>query len=234
MSISDLMAATPASLMDTAMPGWSQRSYGDYLTATPADWLTMMYPSLGATTQTGRTHPGTHHSHAHHRHHHPDCGCHETHGHPHHHHGCGCDQCDPDPCECHCCLGDADIAVYTRVGEERVVPIVIENERRRGSEVKLELSEWTTRGGNTSSVSTVRLGPEEFTLEPCGHKDITLVLRVGALREEEPNADVENCLVATADLRLVGCEHRPVRIAAAILPRHCDPSRIGCGCSCCC
>jgi hypothetical protein len=237
MSMTDLMNHTPASLMETAAPGWKDRSYGDYFRAAPGDWLSMVYPSLAGGTQPAtrprRGHPG-HHEHGHeHGHHHPDCGCHEHDHHHHHEHDHGC---DPDPCECHCCLGDVDIAVYTRVGEERVVPIVIENERRRESEVRLELSDWTTRAGNPSPVETVRLGPEEFTLEPCGHKDITLVLRVAAPRgagEEERLEDVEACLVVTADLRLVGCEHRPVRIAAAILPRYCDPSTIGCGCSCC-
>ena len=45
--------------------------------------------------------------------------------------------------------------------------------------------------------------------------------------------DVDDCLVAVADLRLVGCDHRPLRIAVAILPRDCDPFRVSCGCTCC-
>jgi hypothetical protein len=242
MSASDLMNVTPATWMDAALPGWRDRSYGDYLRATPADWMSMMYPSMSGGTQ-----PGTrrrHWQHRHHEHHHRhrggcDCGCHEhRHGdceHRHHRehgcHDCGCD------CECCCCIGDVDIVVYARVGEQRVVPIVVENEHRRESDVRLELSEWTTRAGNAAPVQTVVLEPTEFKLAPCGRENVTLALRVeaaaGEQREGEAPKDVETCLVATADLRLLGCEHRPVRIAVAIVPRYCDPCRIACGCCCC-
>jgi hypothetical protein len=45
--------------------------------------------------------------------------------------------------------------------------------------------------------------------------------------------DVDNCIVYYADLRVEGCEIRPVRIAVALLPRDCGDYRITCSCQCC-
>jgi hypothetical protein len=125
-----------------------------------------------------------------------------------------------------------DVVVYTRVGEQRVVPIAVTNERRRERTISLELSSWTTPGGNAGPVDTVLLEPREFTLAPCGEQHVTLVIKAGAA-DRENLADVDSCQVITADLRLVGCDHRSVRIAVAILPRFCDPYWISCGCTCC-
>jgi hypothetical protein len=131
-----------------------------------------------------------------------------------------------------------DLAVYARVGEERVIPIVVENERRRERAIRLELSDWTTRGGRPSGVTTVLLEPTEFTLEPCGERKVMLTVRVsvaGAAADDERRmpADVDDCMVSIADLRLEGCDHRPLRIAIAVLPRDCDPYTVSCGCGCC-
>ena len=231
----------------------------------------MMYPSAVPPSRLGtpmrhrerhRRH-WTSHRHETHRHHHArhcgcgcaehrehDCGCHGHHDEP-----CRCHDCAKASCECFCCIGDVDIVVYTRMGEQRVVPLEVENERRRESKIRLELSNWTTRSGNPAPVETVSLEPAEFTIEPCEKKRVTLVLKVDPVPTDKANpagakakppaakaggdqgaelpADVDNCLVVTADLRLEGCEHRPVRIAAAILPRYCEPVRVGCGCGCC-
>jgi hypothetical protein len=157
--------------------------------------------------------------------------------------------------------------VYARVGEQRVIPIVVENERRREKDITLELSKWTTRGGKPAPVETRLLDPREFTLAPCAEQKITLVVDVRELQPadqssqpESPNQpkgrgraaaaaagatevieiprgiklpDVDDCVVAIADLRLEGCDHRPLRIAVAVLPRDCDPYTVSCGCSCC-
>jgi hypothetical protein len=56
---------------------------------------------------------------------------------------CDCAPCQPDPCACRCCVTDADLVVEARVGERRVIPIVIENAWRRERDVELELSSWT-------------------------------------------------------------------------------------------
>jgi hypothetical protein len=177
----------------------------------------------------------------------------------HHRHECG--RCGRDECECYCCIGDVDLVIYARAGEQRVIQIVLENERHRDKEVTLELSNWTTRSGKPAPVDTVFLEPKALTIPACGEQNVTLVVKIGGALQtganpqqpgapnqpgtsdqpvpsDQPGAerripDVDECLTATADLRLVGCDHRPLRIAVAILPRDCDPYRVSCGCTCC-
>jgi hypothetical protein len=242
MTISDWMEATPTDWIDRALPGWRDWSYGDLLRTSPTQWWTGMVTPWSAQTAWPAARPA--HRPRHHRHHHRHgCGC--GRGHEHHHRPEGCARCGPEPCECFCCLGDVDLAVYARVGERRVVPITVENERRREKTVTLELSEWTTRGGNPGQVRTDLLEPKAFTVAPCGEQSVVLVVDVGT-PEKTPGRrsdgtseegrklpDVDGCEVVTADLRLVGCDHRPIRIAVAILPRDCDPYTVGCGCTCC-
>jgi hypothetical protein len=45
--------------------------------------------------------------------------------------------------------------------------------------------------------------------------------------------DVEHCEVFYADLRVEGCDVRPVRLALVVLPRDCASHPIDCGCGCC-
>jgi hypothetical protein len=45
--------------------------------------------------------------------------------------------------------------------------------------------------------------------------------------------DVDECVVAYGDLRIVGCDVRPVRIAVSVLPRDCHAHRVRCSCGCC-
>jgi hypothetical protein len=243
MTPSDWLAVSPSEWMERAMPGWQAGSYGDLMRAAPSEWWSMMYAPFSRQTTRHSRSPVRHHRH-HGRHHHDRDHC--SHGHhPHHHHDrCDCEDCCPPRCECFCCIGDVDIVVYTRLGEQRVVAIIVENERRREKEISLELSSWTTRGGREGLVETVSLQPQRFTLQPCGKQHVTLVVKVrdfdpptGGEQEGEtvlrrPH-DVDDCEVVTADLRLVGCDHRTVRIAVAVVPRDCDPSWIRCGCTCC-
>jgi hypothetical protein len=244
MTLSDWLDLTPSDLMERALPGMGERSYGDLLRTTPSEWLAMMYAPFASQTAWPTTQPSRHRPH---RHRHHDCGCGRHHEHHHEHHGRhhGCAHCGPEPCECFCCLGDVDIAVYTRLGERRVVPITVENDRRREKEITLELSGWTTRGGNVGPVQAA-ISPTKFTLAPCSEQVVTLLVDVQHAPEtgdektratdtasQERLPDVDSCQVVTADLRLVGCDHRSVRIAVAILPRDCDPFRVGCGCTCC-
>lgn len=259
MTISDWLEATPADWMEQAIPGWQNWSYGDLLGASPRDLLARMYEPWSTQTTGPTVRPHRPHRGRHHHHHHHDCGCHDAEHHEHHHRHEPCRHCGPEPCECLCCLGDVDLAVYARFGERRVVPISIENERRREKEITLELSDWTTRGGGPGPVRTDLLEPAKFTLAPCGEQDVVLVVEVrptdqgqGDVLQRDVAAkdaaakkgqegqegrtkipDVDTCEVVTADLRVVGCDHRPIRIAVAILPRDCDPYRVPCGCTCC-
>jgi hypothetical protein len=256
MTPADWMNMTPADWVNMTRSNWAdpqrlsewwQRSYGDLMNLRPADWLSTMYAQRASTMTSPwqfrgygrREHRGPHGRGCRC----PECRCRER-----DRDDC-CRRCGSDPCVCSCCIGDVDLAIYSRLGEQRVIPIVIENERRREKPVSLELSAWTTKGGKPAPVDTVMLEPKTFTIPACGEQKVTLVVKT---REEgrtadNPNdtaagrppgergkiPDVDDCLVATADLRVVGCDHRPIRIAVALLPRDCDPFTVPCGCSCC-
>jgi len=126
----------------------------------------------------------------------------------------------------------------------------VENERRREKDITVELSPWRARGGGAEAVETLIVEPKTFKLPPCGEKELVIAVRVreptgtGNQTPAPPTEsneripereikDVDGCLVVTADLTLVGCDRRPIRIAIAILPRDCDPFRVNCGCACC-
>ncbi len=151
----------------------------------------------------------------------------------------GCDRCAPDPCHCRCCIGDADLVIYARVGERRVVPVVITNSRRREREINLELSQWTTRSGKPTQVTAVIQPPTKFTLKACEEQQVVILVNAagGRAGTEPPPADrlpdVDECEVLYADLRVEGCDIRPIRIALALLPRDCAAYEVECWCGCC-
>jgi hypothetical protein len=176
-----------------------------------------------------------------HRKHDRDCDC-----------DCDCDDCRGcyrDDCDCRCCIGDVDLVVYTRLGERRLVPVTIENSRRRAKDISLELSPWTSRGGKPAQVTAQILEPTSFTLEPCDERTVIIVINVGtglsgggdntpdvppgSTVPPERRLDVDGCEVVYADLRVTGCDIRPIRIALAILPMDCAAYEIECGCGCC-
>ena len=148
------------------------------------------------------------------------------------HDDCGC---AADSCHCSCCIGDADLVVYARLGEQRVVPITIENSRRRERTIDLELSEWATHGGNRLGIQAAVSPSEPFVLGPCQERAVTLLLSTapGDQDEGEGPPDVDDCKVAYADLRVKGCDVRPVRVAVALLPRDCATYVVDCHCGCC-
>jgi hypothetical protein len=163
-----------------------------------------------------------------------------------HKYDCDCDdcrgKCGRDDCYCRCCIGDVDLVVYTRVGERRVVPLMIENSRRREKEITLELSDWTSRGGRPAKVTAQLSQPTSFTLQPCEEREVIVTINVTG-GDDTPNVpddtgaprrqDVDDCEVAYADLRVTGCDIRPIRIAVAILPYDCGAYDIDCRCGCC-
>ena len=89
--------------------------------------------------------------------------------------GCGCPTCLPDPCNCKCCVTDADLVIEGRVGERRIVPIVIENKWRREREVELELSDFS-KVADGITITAAIVGPTKFTLAPCGQQEVILVV----------------------------------------------------------
>ena len=163
-------------------------------------------------------------------------------------------RCGHDDCQCQCCIHDADLVIQTYLGERRVVPLLIENSRRRERQISLALSEFKTPDQSSFTASGQILAPTTFVLEACREREVILVVQTApsqpgssfepgneapptgaadqpAERREIP--DVDECRVIYADLRVDGCDIRPIRIALVILPRSCDPFEIDCHCGCC-
>jgi hypothetical protein len=153
-----------------------------------------------------------------------------------HSHGCRCPRCEPDDCHCRCCVTNTDLLVRARIGERRVVPLVIENGWRRERDVVLELSSWSPISGETKVVGEI-VAPTKFTLKGCEERAVILVVNVEGIEQQGADVrappDVRDCAVSYADLRIVGCDLRAIRIAVAVLPRDCEAMRIDCRCACC-
>lgn len=153
----------------------------------------------------------------------------------HHHDACGCER---DCCDdaCRCCIGKADVVVYAYPGERRLIPMVIENTIRREREVTLELSGFDNAGKCAVTVVGTLAGEKTFKLAPCSEHEILIGVEIAA---DNPNSTVrvpgrvDTCCVYYADLRITGCDIRPVRIAVAVLPFDCDRHVIDCACGCC-
>jgi hypothetical protein len=97
----------------------------------------------------------------------PGCGC----------DACRCSQCGSDPCSCRCCVTDADLLLEARVGERRIVPIVIENHWRRERDIELELSSWTKTSAGVVITAEI-LGETSFKLPPCGEAKVLITVQV--------------------------------------------------------
>jgi hypothetical protein len=176
-----------------------------------------------------------HHAYRKHPHRRRDCDCHD------HYDRCRC--CGHDDCHCRCCVVDADLVVHARLGERRVVPITIENNRRREREIRLELSDFSSRRGSQTNVRGRLATPAEFTLAACEEREAVVVIDIDSRDDkgDEPDRpeegrlpDVDDCVVAYADLRVVGCDTRPIRIAVAVLPRDCHSYPVDCASAYCC
>jgi hypothetical protein len=137
---------------------------------------------------------------------------------------CGCDDC-----HCRCCVVDSDLLIEARVGERRVIPVTIENHWRREREIEIELSSWTDAGA--IKIQGKIESPTKFKLAPCADTQVMLIVEIYAPDKE--SSDVASCVVSYADLRIKGCDLRPIRVAVAILPRDCDDYVVDCVCGCC-
>jgi len=128
---------------------------------------------------------GPHRGHDHRPHEHDrdcDCGC----GEGRHHHRRHCADCDED-CRCDCCIRDADIVLYARCGEIRVVPIEIENDTRKVREdVSVELSDIRSAGGKKLPWQARVDHDGPLTLEACSTTKLGVWVRVQC-RDSEPD-----------------------------------------------
>jgi hypothetical protein len=127
-----------------------------------------------------------------HRHHerHEAHERHERHG-GHDERSCGsCDPCATDDCGCRCCITDADLAVYTRLGEHRIVPIVVKNHWRRERDIRLSLQGWATSGGRRSPTVTSRLDATEFTLGPCSERQVVLSIDTAQVKSRDGGSTI--------------------------------------------
>jgi hypothetical protein len=147
----------PASRSWTGAPGWTRPEYASH------------------GPHKHHKHHGHDKHHGYHRHD-DDCGC----GYD-DYCGCGekceCRSCRRDDCHCRCCIVDADLVVHTRLGERRVVPILVENDRRREKEVELDLSEFRTKGGSRTSIFAA-VTPTQFVLGPCEEREVLILIEV--------------------------------------------------------
>ena len=85
-------------------------------------------------------------------------------------------------------------------------------------------------------VSGEIVGASTFTLAPCEERAVILEVDSASVAGEQAGqpTDVDDCLVAVADLRVEGCDVRcPIRIGVVLLPRDCDTFDLSCGCGCC-
>lgn len=174
----------------------------------------------------------------------------------------GC--CDDDDCECECCISsDADVVIYARCGEQRVIPIEIDNDTRRDRDgVTFEVSDPRTSGGRRLPWKVVLDRNEPVTLAACSRMIVELTVSVVCGQRDgddvanEPKGsgrtkpadkpkggdqsaptrtlDVDRCEVGYVTVRVNGCLLRPIVVAIAVLPSRCGAYHASCSCSCCC
>jgi hypothetical protein len=148
----------------------------------------------------GCGHPEHYHEYRHDWHHpHRGCGCGHEHDcdHDHDHDGRGC--CDDRDhhwkghwrhrdCRCDCCIVDADIVVFARMGEIRVVPIEVANDTRKVREnVEVSVSEIRSGGGKALPWATLVNPRGPLTLEPCSRTKLELLVHIGCEPVQVPD-----------------------------------------------
>jgi hypothetical protein len=144
----------------------------------------------------GCGHPEHEHEYRHAWHHpHHGCGCDHEHDHDHDGRGC-CDDRDDHwkghwrhrDCRCDCCIVDADIVVFARMGEIRVVPIEVANDTRKVREnVEVSVSEIRSGGGKALPWATLVNPRGPLTLEPCSRTKLELLVHIGCEPSQVPD-----------------------------------------------
>jgi hypothetical protein len=195
------------------------------------DSMTMLDPWLSAWTNAAAvvtpTQPDPRSQHKHGHEHGPEDG----HDHGHQHDRCNCGS------GCGCSARDADLVLVARVGERRVVPLVLHNEWRRERPITIGVSAFRPCDPCAEEVEiAVSTQPGgEVVLPPCSRTVVeVLVALPDKLRDVADNGEqrrLTRCTTVYGDISTDGCA-RPVRLAVVVLPPDCDAHEIDC-CGCC-
>jgi hypothetical protein len=108
------------------------------------------------------------------------CRCHHD-RHPHDCDGCRHHRHD---CRCECCIVDADVVVFARSGELRVIPIEVTNDTRKVREnVDVDVSDVRSSGGNVLPWEAIARPGGPLTLEPCSTTKLELIVHITCQRD---------------------------------------------------
>jgi len=155
----------------------------------------------------------------------------------HGHDGCSCAGREHEhACQCHgacnCTARDADLVIVARVGERRVIPLVLHNEWRRERPVTIGVSAFRPCDPCAEDVEiAVTAAPHgELVLAPCSRTVVDVIVTLPEKgREKNP---LTRCTTVYGDISTDGCA-RPIRLAVVVLPRDCDAHEVDCcGCGC--
>jgi hypothetical protein len=187
------------------------------------DSMTMLDPWMTAWTNATTTAPPATRKDPHREHDGCTCSAHEHE----HEHSCGCHGTG-----CGCSARDADLVIVARIGERRVVPLVLHNEWRRERPITVGVSAFRPCDPCSEDVEiAVTSRPTgEVVLAPCSRTVIDIIVDLPDLNREK--APLTRCTTVYGDISTDGCA-RPVRLAVVVLPHECDAHEIDCcGCSC--
>lgn len=175
------------------------------------DSMAMLDPWMSAWTNATTLAAPTTQRDTHRKHEHEHCRCGD---------GCGCT------------ARDADLVLVARVGERRVVPLVIHNEWRRERPITIGVSAFHPCDPCAEDVEiAVTTQPHgELVLPPCSRTVVDVIVALPDKNRE--NTPLTRCTTVYGDISTDGCA-RPVRLAVVVLPADCDAHEIDCcGCGC--
>jgi len=127
----------------------------------------------------------------------------------------------------------ADLVIYSRVGERRIVPLAIYNGRRYRRGIHIEMSDWKESSGWQGVAVSSALDRTELEIAPCSEEHVNLEITSSVATENNEPCDDCLCAVFHANLRFDGCNRSPVRIALVLLGNQCKAARLECDLPCC-